>query len=141
MAKHRFKTGNKHAPGGRREGAGCKPEWFKAKCREICGSKKAMQFMTDVVEGKAIEEKTLFSDGTETIAHVTPNAATRIKAWESLRDTGHGRPDVTTHITGTVGVNLVDIIKQARGERGLPIVGNGRSQNGNQTNGKRNGRR
>ena len=114
-----FKKGHdpRRANGGFRQGSGRKPDWFKAKMRELATSKKAIKFLADCIDGAPVE--ILATE--QGLVPAPARAETRIKAWESTADRGYGRPTQAVEMVGEVTVNLIEAIKQAREKRGLPL--------------------
>lgn len=105
------------APGGARKGAGRKPDWFKEEMQRLATTVYAIQFLEDCISGKDVDE--YITDQGECIPH-RAKADTRIRAWEAVADRGFGRPTQQVHQTGTNGVNIFQLIREAEEERGLP---------------------
>lgn len=113
----KFEKGNKLAKGGARPGAGRKPDWFKEEMQKLATTDKAVKFLKDCIEGEDVDE--FITDQGECIPH-RAKADTRIRAWEAVADRGFGRPTQQVHQTGTQGINLFQLIREAEEERGLP---------------------
>lgn len=79
--------------GGKREGAGRKPDWFKEKCAALASHEDVLDFLGRVVRGDPIEEKVLNKGSTNPISvMVSASVDSRIHAWEKLCDRGFGKP-------------------------------------------------
>ncbi len=74
--------------GGRRPGAGRKPDKFKAKLRQIASSPAALKFLQDAIEGKEVDVRVVDKCQVQGPAP----AATRAAIWESVHDRGFGKP-------------------------------------------------
>ncbi len=84
----RFQIGHKLAKGGRREGAGRKPDKFKKKLQKIVTSAKALKFLVDAINGEHVEPRV-----TQTgVIYVPASPHVRHAIWESLHDRGFGKP-------------------------------------------------
>lgn len=84
-----FEKGNKLGSGGRREGAGRQPDWFRKRCAEIIEKKKLVEFVGRVAAGEEVEHK-VTKDGD--IVEVAVSAHDRLMACEMLFDRGFGKP-------------------------------------------------
>jgi len=75
------------AKGGFRKNAGRKPDWFKAKMREITSRPEAIRFIEDCVIGKQM--KTVISSGLKFIVPLDPME--RHKVWSDAADRGYDK--------------------------------------------------
>lgn len=88
MAIHRFQKGNKLAKGGSRPGAGKKPDWFKAKMREIASHPEALKFLSECSRGKNVDQAvTQFGK----VIPIPAKPIVRIQAWAEAADRGYGK--------------------------------------------------
>lgn len=98
----------KPGTGGKRKGAGRKPDWFKEKCRKIATSDKVLKFLQSVVEGEPIEEKrTLLPSGQTIKVMESASVDARVKAWNALMDRGFGKPEQELQHTGEVKSQVI----------------------------------
>lgn len=80
--------------GGKREGAGRKPSWFKIACEEELkkDKHKAIKLIGRIARGEQTFEKVFNSDNGIVTAIIKPSASEIIDAAEFLRDSGFGKP-------------------------------------------------
>lgn len=76
------------APGGKRNGAGRKPDWLIAQCQEIVEDSKLLEFLASVVKGEDVEQAV--GDQGETI-RIPPAVRDRLRAAEMLLDRAYGK--------------------------------------------------
>lgn len=74
--------------GGYREGAGAKPDWFKARCRELACSRAFFKFANRVFEGDPIEPR-LTKTG---VIFTEASTHDKVYLWEKLAGYGFGKP-------------------------------------------------
>lgn len=114
-----FKPGKednyRRGKGGKRKGAGAKPNWFKAKMAEIASRPASIQFLEDCVDGKPIDRTLVFGK----VIKVPPPANVRLQAWAETADRGFGKPTPMLPMDALEGINLVALVRQAEEERGL----------------------
>lgn len=91
------------APGGKREGAGRPANWFKETMQRITSKPASIKFVEDVIDGIIVTD-----------------VATRHKIWADAADRGFGKATQQIHQTGNTGVNILQLIREAEEERGLP---------------------
>lgn len=112
----RFKKGHKKAKGGRREGSGRPPDWLREECRKH--APHILEFLRQVALGEDVEQ--VVTENGETI-HVPAPVRERIKASEMLLDRAYGKAIQAVEMSGDMSVNLIESVRQAREERGLPL--------------------
>lgn len=119
MGNGLLKSGAKPARGGKRKGAGRKPDWLKAKCANLIDRHKLIHFIVAV------------ANGTETEPHVTKDGEViecaasihdRLRAVDMLLDRGYGKPMQSTTIDGSLTVKTEQLAEDLRDAR-LRIVG------------------
>lgn len=95
--RHRFPKGNKLAKGGKREGSGRKPDWFKRFCEEELAKDeaKALRLIGKIARGEAKFERGFANDGRVTIVQIGGSASDIISAGEFLRDSSVGKAPTT----------------------------------------------
>lgn len=118
MPSKPFPKGNKLAKGGARKGAGRKSDYFKEQMQRLATKQSAIDFLEGCIDGKDVEEFTVLQTGVQ--VPVKPSAAVRLKALEFAADRGFGKPTQELHQTGTQGINIFQLIREAEEERGLP---------------------
>ena len=98
-------------PGGKRNGAGRKPDWFKEKCASILERKKLIDFVGRVASGEETEQKVVVvRDGNEAhteVEEVRASIHDRLYAFEMLANWGVGKPAQTMALTNPDGTALV----------------------------------
>lgn len=95
-----FEKGHKFAKGGKREGAGRQPDWFRKRCAEIVEKKKLVEFIGRVAAGEEVESK-LSKDGD--VVELPVSIHDRLYASEMLFDRGFGKPIATAADEGWKG--------------------------------------
>lgn len=113
-----LKNGVKQAPGGYRPGAGRKPDWFKAKMRQIASRKESIEFIEGCIDGKKVDR--IVHEGK--IIPAPPPANVKLAAWIEAKNTGYGKPHVNIEHTGINSIGLPELLllaEQSRAERGL----------------------
>ena len=117
-----FEKGHKFAKGGKRAGAGRKPNWFKELCAEELEKNKAagIQLIGKIYRGEADIEHASVSFGQVVKYTLKPSAQDSIAAGVFLRDSSEGRPAQAVNLGGKVSLDIFDIIRRAEEERGLP---------------------
>lgn len=82
-----------HTRGGKREGAGRKPDWLREKCARLVEEKKIVDFVANVASGQ-YKQKVLVKQGPQNsfLAEVPCDVKDRLKAAEMLWDRGFGKP-------------------------------------------------
>lgn len=115
-----FKKGHKLGHGGARLGAGAKPDWFKARCREMASSPRFLDWAQDVLDGKEVSVRITGEGG---IVMTPPTVGERMLVWEKVKDTGFGKPPQAVDLGGEVKVSLADLVREARRARGLTAGG------------------
>lgn len=104
MARAKLRHGVEGAAGGKRKGAGRKPDWFKAKCQEIGTSDNALKFLQSVINGDAVEEKKIFVEGGSPVTvWESASVDARVRAWNSVMDRGFGKPVQAMELGGKDG--------------------------------------
>lgn len=94
----------KRGKGGKRKGAGRKPDWFKAKMVEIGTSQKAIKFLQSVINGEPVEEKKILVIGQEPITvWESASVDARVRAWNAVMDRGLGKPSQALEVGGVGG--------------------------------------
>lgn len=88
--------------GGKREGAGAKPNWLKEKCQELVESNGLLEFLVQVATGVDVEQA-VGSEGE--VIRVPASVRDRIKATELLLDRGFGKVPQALEHSGEVGGN------------------------------------
>lgn len=96
-----FQKGHKLAPGGKREGAGRTPSWFREQCQKAIEEAKGIEFARDVLAGKDFPQ---LATGEGEVIPLPPALKERIKALEWLTERGYGKPEQP--ITGPDGESL-----------------------------------
>lgn len=94
--------------GGKRPGAGRKPDWFKKKCQKIATSDKVLKFLQSVVEGEPIEAKQkVLRNGEVKTVWESASVESRVKAWTALMDRGFGKPEQPVEHSGEVKSQVI----------------------------------
>lgn len=107
MARAKLKNGVEGAAGGKRQGAGRKPDWFKQKCQEIGTNAKALKFLESVINGDPVEEKKLLTAGAKPIkVWESASVDARVRAWTAVMDRGFGKPPQAVELGGKDGEPL-----------------------------------
>lgn len=78
------------APGGKRQGAGRKPDWFKQACLGIIRKASLVRLLGEIAQGSAVQ-KIKTQDGKESEIKVSAEIRDRLKAMEMLFDRGLGK--------------------------------------------------
>lgn len=122
------------AHGGKREGAGRKPDWYKRECERLIRSNRLLERLGKLAAGKAIEVQTTQwvdgkkkKDGTpgpKVQKLITERHAakfdTQIYAVDKLMERAWGKPrQEIEHIGGALEIDIVGLIQKAEEERGL----------------------
>lgn len=84
-----FKKGHKFARGGKRAGAGRKPDEFKRLMADIASSKEALELVQGAIKGDPVDEFLVLQTGVQ--VPVKPDAATRLKFLQYATDHGYGK--------------------------------------------------
>lgn len=106
--------------GGKRDGAGRKPNWLKERCQEIVERDKILEFLASVANGADVEQAV---GGEGEVIRVPAAVRDRIKAAELLLDRGFGKAPQSMEVTGADGdplsgiptdavVQLIEAIRQ-----------------------------
>lgn len=112
-----FPPGHKQAPGGAREGAGRKPDWFKERCRQILEETKALDFLASVIRGDEIKPHISM---TGDVALVPPDLEDRMKAIDRIKEWGHGKTPLPVRATDEDGEDIGGVIL-------LPVQSSGKA--------------
>jgi len=117
-----FKKGNPGGPGGPREGAGRKPNWFKKLCeQELAKDKAKGARLVGKISRNELEFERVFNhEGKVVRAKIGGTAAEIIAANEFLRDSSMGKPTQAIQHLDMDGVDLLSLVRKAEEERGLP---------------------
>jgi hypothetical protein len=83
----KLKNGGVGARGGRRPGAGRKPDWLKVECQKIIEREKLIQFLGDVAAGRVMDNKV--NNGV--VIKVPASLADRRACAVELLDRGFGK--------------------------------------------------
>lgn len=86
--------------GGKREGAGRKPDWLKAKCAELIDRKKLLDYVARVAAGEETESR-MTKDGD--LFDVPCSTHDRLHAFELLMERGFGKPVQGVELSGKEG--------------------------------------
>lgn len=112
-----FKKGHKLAKGGKREGAGRKPDWLREKCQNIVSDKKIIERLAQIAAGELVDTTTTI-DGR--LIPVPAPMAAQVKAAAELLDRGFGKSVQT--IAGDPERPLISSVAllplQSKGESG-----------------------
>lgn len=115
----KLKNGNIPAPpprGGRREGAGRKPNAFRLKCRELANSEKYFEWAKGVIDGTILDQK-MTKDGY--VVELAVSVGDRKELWKDIAAYGEGKPIQGVEVSGNMRVGFLDLIGRAEKERGL----------------------
>lgn len=106
-----LQKGEKIGRGGKREGAGRKPDAFKQKCAELAENPKFFEWAKTVLEGDYQETK-VTKEGA--VINIPVSVYDRKELWKDLAAYGFGKPVQTTELTGENGGPLkVNLVKYA----------------------------
>lgn len=86
--------------GGKRPGAGRKPDWLRAKCAAIIDQHELIDFVGRVAAGEETEQH-MTKEGD--VIDVAPPMRVRLDAVEFLCDRAHGKPQQAVELTGRDG--------------------------------------
>lgn len=96
QSKSDLRNGVKRANGGRREGAGRKPDWLKLTCQKILDKDKLLQYLAGVAAGREIEQQVVVvRDGRDShteVVDVRCSTKDRLRALEMILERGWGKP-------------------------------------------------
>lgn len=112
----KLKHGVIGCPGGKREGAGRKPDEFKAKCAELASNAKFLRWAEDVLTGEKVE---FAVDKLGAVVPIPADVNQRTYLWEKLAAYGYGKPAQAINLGGNVRIGFLDLIGKAERERGL----------------------
>jgi hypothetical protein len=99
--------------GGKREGAGRKPDWLKEKCKKLIDRKKLLDYLARVAAGEETEERAT-KYGAVTVA---VSAHDRMHAIELLMDRGFGKALQAVEHSGSVATTFNIIIEGVDADR------------------------
>lgn len=85
--------------GGKRKGAGRKPDAFKEECSRLCSSDQFFKWAKRVIDGDCIVPRTLKDD----VIHTEANVTEMVYLWEKLSAYGYGKPMQGIEMTGANG--------------------------------------
>jgi hypothetical protein len=92
----KLKHGVTGAAGGKREGSGRKPDWFREACQKALEDAKGLEFMRDVAAGKEFPQ---LATGEGEVLELPPPLKDRRAAVEWLADRGYGKAEQTVDMT------------------------------------------
>ena len=99
--------------GGKREGAGGKPDLFKAKCRNVIDTPAFWKWAKRVFEGdKVVPHAT--KDGVE---YTEADVHERVHLWEKLAGYGFGKPSQEINFGEETAGNFISVIRALAGEK------------------------
>jgi hypothetical protein len=115
-----FEKGNKLAKGGSRPNSGRRPGWLQEVCDAEMGNRKIAELRARIAAGETIvTEFTNPATGKlERIMRV-PTLKDMQEAADWLADRAQGKAPQSIKHSGTAGIDLVSLIRQAEDERGL----------------------
>lgn len=96
--------------GGKREGAGRKPDWLKTKCASLVDKHKLLEYLARVAAGEETEQRVVVvregnSAHTE-IEEVKCSPHDRMHAIEMLLERGYGKPVQGVEVGGKDGAPI-----------------------------------
>lgn len=98
--------------GGKREGAGRKPDWLKLRCQKLIDRHKLLDYLARVAAGKETEQRST-KDGAVT---VEVSAHDRLHALEMLLDRGFGK--ASQPMMHDVGGTLEELLSKSWSDNG-----------------------
>lgn len=122
----KLKYGNIGASGGKREGAGRKPNWFKVLCeKELKKDKaKAIRIIGEIARGEYEYDKPFNNDGEIIYGTTKPDPHEIIAAANFLRDSSFGKPAQDVQLKDMNGADIsliLSMTEKTRKERGLDV--------------------
>lgn len=107
-----FQKGNRASVGNK--GGGRKPDWFKAKMRELASSQDAVDLVEGAIAGKEIDEFLVLQTGVQ--VPKKPDLDTRLKYLNYATEHGYGKASQPIEHSGDVGSRLIFIHPASDGD-------------------------
>lgn len=90
--------------GGKREGAGRKPDWLKTKCAGLVDRNKLLEFVARVASGEETQTVVIKSGPQNSSTEEIPcDTKDRLHAVEMLLERGYGKPAQALEMSGPGG--------------------------------------
>lgn len=103
--------------GGKREGAGRKPDWLKEKCRKLVDRKKLLEYVARVAAGEETERVVirLPGNGGSDVEEVPCSTKDRLHAFELLMDRGFGKAIQAVEHSGSLVTSWKIVVEDPHG--------------------------